>query len=66
METGVGGLNKVTPQSRKHEPVGFSARIEKLLSVAGEREADEALILLAQLVPAYTPPSTAVNVMRAS
>ncbi|MEO0450642.1 MAG: nucleoside-diphosphate sugar epimerase/dehydratase [Pseudomonadota bacterium] len=66
METGVGGLNKVTPQSRKHEPVGFSARIEKLLSVAGEREADEALILLAQLVPAYTPPSTAVDVMRAS
>ena len=64
--TGIGGLNKVTPQSRKQEPVGFSARIEKLLSVAGEREADEALILLAQLVPAYTPPNTAVDVMRAS
>ncbi len=66
IETGISGLNKVTPQSRKQEPVGFSARIQKLLSVAGERQADEALILLAQLVPAYTPPNTAVDVMRAS
>ncbi|MCR9268364.1 MAG: polysaccharide biosynthesis protein [Hyphomonadaceae bacterium] len=66
IETGIGGLNKVAPRSRKQEPVGFSARIEKLLSVAGDRQQDEALVLLGQLVPAYTPPVSDADVMRAS
>ena len=62
--TGVAGLNKVTPESRKQEPVGFTARLERLLAKAGERESGEALILLGQLVPAYAPPNVADDVMR--
>lgn len=56
ISTGVDGLNKVTPQSRKAEPVGFSSQLERLLKLAGERQSDEALQILGQLVPAYTPP----------
>ena len=65
IETGIAGLNKVTPESRKQEPVGFSARLERLLATAAERESDEALLLLGQLVPAYIPPNIADDVMRA-
>ncbi|MEO1659727.1 MAG: nucleoside-diphosphate sugar epimerase/dehydratase [Pseudomonadota bacterium] len=54
--TGIDGLNKVTPQSRKQEPAGFSDQLERLLSLAGEREANAALQVLGQLVPAYDPP----------
>ena len=64
IETGVAGLNKVTPESRKQEPVGFSPRLERLLAKAAERESDDAMTLLAQLVPAYSPPSTTEDVMR--
>ena len=66
VETGISGLNKVTPENRKQEPVGFSQRIERLLEVAAERDSDDALILLGQLVPAYSAPSSTVDVMRAS
>lgn len=65
METGIAGLNKVTPESRKQEPVGFSPRLERLLAKAAERDSDEALALLAQLVPAYSPPKVEEDVMRA-
>jgi len=57
ISTGIEGLNKVTPQSRKVEPVGFSSRLERLLSTAGERDAEGALQILAQLVPTYDPPT---------
>ena len=66
ISTGISGLNKVTPYTRKQEPVGFSQRIDRLLAVAAERESDDALILLAQLVPAYTAPTTTADVMQAS
>ncbi len=54
--TGIDGLNKVTPESRKSEPDGFQARLESLLSVANERQQSQALQILGQLVPAYDPP----------
>ena len=64
IETGVAGLNKVTPESRKQEPVGFTPRLERLLAKAAEREPGEALVLLGQLVPAYSPPNITEDVMR--
>lgn len=54
--TGIDGLNKVTPQSRKQEPDRFSERLNDLLALAGKRQSPEALHVLAQLVPAYNPP----------
>jgi len=56
ISTGIDGLNKVTPESRKSEPEGFHDRLEQLLSVASERQQKRALYALAQLVPAYNPP----------
>lgn len=56
ISTGVDGLNKVTPESRKAEPDGFREQLERLLSIAAERDQDRALFTLAQLVPAYDPP----------
>lgn len=55
--TGIGGLNKVTPESRKQEPAGFGEQVEQLLSVARERHSKDALKILGQLVPAYDPPN---------
>lgn len=55
--TGIGGLNKVTPESRKQEPAGFGEQVEQLLSVAGDRHSKDALKILGQLVPAYDPPN---------
>ncbi|NQY97201.1 MAG: polysaccharide biosynthesis protein [Henriciella sp.] len=57
IETGIDGLNKVTPESRKSEPDGFNDQLSALLNVAGERQQKQALFALAQLVPAYNPPS---------
>jgi FlaA1/EpsC-like NDP-sugar epimerase len=57
IETGVSGLNKVTPENRKHEPEGFKEKVDALLSVAQERDAVAALKILAELVPAYRPPN---------
>ena len=55
--TGINGLNKVTPESRKKEPDGFAETVDKLLDVAGERHSKDALKILSQLVPAYDPPN---------
>ncbi|MEM7329844.1 MAG: polysaccharide biosynthesis protein [Pseudomonadota bacterium] len=55
MSTGIDGLNKVTPQSRKVEPPHFRDRLDSLLAHARERQSDAALQMLAQLVPAYNP-----------
>ena len=55
--TGIEGLNKVTPESRKSEPDGFHAQLDALLKIAGERQQRQALQTLAQLVPAYDPPA---------
>lgn len=57
ISTGIEGLNKVTPQSRKVEPEGFSDGLERLLNLAGERQAPQALQILSQLVPTYNPPN---------
>lgn len=56
ISTGIDGLNKVTPESRKTEPDGFHDQLDQLLSVASERQPKRALYALAQLVPAYNPP----------
>ena len=56
ISTGIDGLNKVTPESRKSEPDGFHEQLDQLLSIAGERQQKRALYALAQLVPAYNPP----------
>jgi O-antigen biosynthesis protein WbqV len=55
--TGINGLNKVTPESRKMEPDGFGKNVAQLLSVAAERQQNDALKILGQLVPAYDPPN---------
>jgi len=57
ISTGIEGLNKVTPESRKSEPDGFKDQLERLLAIAGERQQSEALQTLAKLVPAYDPPA---------
>jgi len=57
ISTGIEGLNKVTPESRKSEPDGFYTQLEDLLIIAGERQQKQALQALARLVPAYDPPS---------
>lgn len=57
IKTGIDGLNKVTPQSRKQKPKEFDARLKTLLSLAANRQSHEALQSLAQLVPAYNPPN---------
>lgn len=57
ISTGIEGLNKVTPQSRKVEPEGFLDGLERLLNLAGERQAPQALQILSQLVPTYNPPN---------
>lgn len=57
INTGIKGLNKVTPQSRTKKPDGFDTRLEALLSLAAKRQSPEALQTLAQLVSAYNPPS---------
>lgn len=59
ISTGIEGLNKVTPESRKSEPDGFNDRLNQLLVIAGERQQSQALQTLAQLVPAYDPPGCA-------
>ena len=56
ISTGIDGLNKVTPQSRKKEPDGFSDQLDLLLRMAADRDADAALKALGELVPAYDPP----------
>lgn len=56
ISTGIDGLNKVTPESRKSEPDGFHDQLEHLLSIAGARQQNKALFALGQLVPAYDPP----------
>ena len=56
IKTGIDGLNKVTPQSRKAEPKGFSGKLDILLRLAGERQSESALLVLGELVPAYNPP----------
>jgi O-antigen biosynthesis protein WbqV len=55
--TGISGLNKVTPESRKIEPAGFGENVDQLLAVAAERHQNQALKILASLVPAYDPPN---------
>ncbi len=57
LETGIGGLHKVTPETRRTEPGGFSQALDELLAVAGRRDRAQALLLLSGLVPDYTPPS---------
>ncbi len=57
ISTGIEGLNKVTPESRKSEPDGFYTQLEDLLIIAGERQQKQALQALARLVPAYDPPT---------
>lgn len=57
ISTGIDGLNKVTPESRKSEPEGFHAQLDNLLIVAGDRQQPQALQALARLVPAYNPPA---------
>jgi O-antigen biosynthesis protein WbqV len=59
ISTGIEGLNKVTPESRKSEPDGFNDQLNQLLVIAGERQQTQALQTLAQLVPAYDPPGCA-------
>ena len=59
ISTGIEGLNKVTPESRKSEPDGFNDQLNQLLVIAGERQQTQALRTLAQLVPAYDPPGCA-------
>jgi len=56
INTGINGLNKVTPQSRTKKPEGFDEQLESLLSLAAKRQSPEALRTLAKLVPAYNPP----------
>ncbi len=56
IDTGINGLNKVTPQSRTQKPDGFDDGLTALLKHAGERHSLDALRALAQLVPAYDPP----------
>lgn len=56
IETGIAGLNKVAPESRLKKPPGFDKTLASLLTLAGARKRDEALPILAQLVPGYTPP----------
>ena len=55
--TGINGLNKVTPESRKVEPNGFGENVDQLLTVAAERHQKDALKILGSLVPAYDPPN---------
>lgn len=62
MSTGIDGLNKVTPKSRRKEPLGFSKNLDKLLAVAGERASYDALLILSELVPAYVPPNCSSGV----
>lgn len=57
IETGINGLNKVTPQSRAQKPVDFDEGLKSLLHHAGHRHSLEALQALAELVPAYNPPN---------
>ncbi len=57
IETGVSGLQKVTPEARMQEPRGFRTRLNKLLKLAATRDADAALLALSELVPAYRPPA---------
>ena len=54
--TGIQGLNKVTPETRRHEPNGFSENLDRLLEVASARDPKQTLTTLADLVPAYDPP----------
>ena len=56
IDTGINGLNKVTPQSRAQKPDGFDDGLKSLLNHAGKRHSLDALRALAQLVPAYDPP----------
>lgn len=63
--TGINGLNKVTPESRKVEPAGFGKTIDALLSVAAERQQTDALKILGSLVPAYDPPNCKDEVTQA-
>lgn len=56
LETGVDGLHKVTPQSRRAEPPGFQKDLDTLLAVAATRDRSEALKRLSGLVKEYTPP----------
>ncbi|MEL7039885.1 MAG: nucleoside-diphosphate sugar epimerase/dehydratase [Pseudomonadota bacterium] len=64
--TGIDGLNKVTPQSRNVEPLGFADHLDKLLNVAKDREATLARSVLSSLVPAYQPPKYRDEVKRVS
>ncbi|MEM1148781.1 MAG: nucleoside-diphosphate sugar epimerase/dehydratase [Pseudomonadota bacterium] len=64
--TGIDGLNKVTPQSRNVEPLGFADHLDKLLKVAKDREATLARSVLSSLVPAYQPPKYRDEVKRVS
>ncbi|MEO0607570.1 MAG: polysaccharide biosynthesis protein, partial [Pseudomonadota bacterium] len=57
VNTGIDGLNKVTPKSRRHEPNGFSEGLDRLLDIAAARDPAQTLTTLSELVPAYKPPS---------
>ncbi len=59
LETGVGGLRKVTPSQRMVEPKGFKSRLNKLLKLAQSGDRAAALAVLSELVPAYEPASEA-------
>lgn len=54
-ETGVDGLQVVTPEARLKVPDDFWAKLERLLQQAGQRDRIEALKTLADMVPAYRP-----------
>ncbi|MEP1144289.1 MAG: nucleoside-diphosphate sugar epimerase/dehydratase [Henriciella sp.] len=66
ISTGINGLNKVKPQTRKQQPEGFWDHVETLLEVARERRSDETVSALGDLVPAYAPicPKTKVTTAR--
>jgi len=57
IKTGIQGLDKVTPEKRRHKPIGFDSQLSILLKVASLRKQDEALLLLSQMVREYKPPS---------
>lgn len=56
LETGVSGLRKVTPETRRTKPDGFDERLLALLQAAATRRRKAALDLLSEMVPEYQPP----------
>lgn len=56
LETGVEGLQKVTPKSRRKQPAGFQKKLDELLKAAAKRDRKKALKLLGELVPGYQAP----------